>query len=288
MNDMEGLVRIANSSIIAAIDPNGAELVELSIIDGENVLWEKDGVFWNRIAPNLFPIVGRLKKDTYTIDGKQFSMSQHGFARDRKFSVESRSEEAVTLLLSSDQETLKIYPFSFEFRVIYTLQDSGIHVQYSVKNTGDGEMPYSVGGHPGFGLSDEFSNYELRFPAPLRIERHLLEGSYFSGKTETMKIEGKLPLSYELFQRDAIVFIKPPFNTLTLAHKVKGPVLTVSSDQWDALGIWTKKGAPFLCIEPWWGFADRLDTSGDLFEKAGIHILETNKQEITGFSITIA
>lgn len=287
MNDMEGLVRIANSSIIAAIDPNGAELVELSIIDGENVLWEKDSVFWNRIAPNLFPIVGRLKNDTYMIDGKHFSMSQHGFARDRKFSVESRSEEAVTLLLLSDQETLKIYPFSFEFRVIYKLIDSGIRVEYSAKNTGNGDLPFSVGGHPGFGLSDELSNYELRFPEPLRIERHLLEGSHFSGLTETMDFDGNLPLTYELFERDAIVFIEPPFNTLTLAHKVKGPMLTVSSDQWDALGIWTKRDAPFLCIEPWWGYADRVDASGDLFDKAGVHIVKQGQKKSLGFEIII-
>lgn len=287
MNNLQGPVNITNGIVKATIDPFGAELIELSLIGGENVLWKKDGIFWNRVAPNLFPIVGRLKNDTYSVSGKQFSMSQHGFARDRSFTVESQTEASATFLFCSDMGTYSIYPFSFEYRVIYTLQDSGILVQYTVKNTGDVELPYSVGGHPGFALSDDLSNYQLCFPGSLKIERHLLEGSQFSGQTETMIIDGILPLSYELFERDAIVFIEPPFKTLTLAHKVKGPVLTVSSDQWDALGIWTKKEAPFLCIEPWWGYADRADASGDLFEKAGIHVLEVFRQEISGYSISI-
>jgi galactose mutarotase-like enzyme len=285
---MERSVKIRNGFVHASIETLGAELTELARIGGQNVLWQKDDVHWNRVAPNLFPIVGRLKNDSYMIQGKQYSMTQHGFARDRLFMIEAQTDVSVTLLLTSDDTTCERYPFSFEFRVTFTLVDNGIQIEYSVKNSGQRDLPFSVGGHPGFALSDHLSNYELRFPEPLNIERHLLDGSYLSGRTETMHIDVALTLSNELFKRDAIVFIEPPFKELTLAHKEKGTLLKVSSDHWEALGIWTKTGAPFLCIEPWWGYADRTDASGDLYCKSGIHHLKPGNGEGLSFSIELS
>lgn len=280
------LTRISNDLIHAAIDPSGAELVELALTGRKNVLWEKDNVHWNRVAPNLFPIVGRLKNDSYSFNGLEYKMSQHGFARDRAFDVESRTATSVTFVLKSDQETREKYPFDFEFRVIYSLDNETIIITYSTRNLGDEVMPYSVGGHPGFSIS-AISDHTLEFPGKIETERHVLNGSQFSGDTEPLIIDQKLELNNDLFMRDAIVLIQPSFSTITLSNNKSGPILSMHSDNWEALGIWTKQGAPFLCIEPWWGYADREDTSGNLNEKAGIHLLSPGEKEEVNYEITL-
>jgi galactose mutarotase-like enzyme len=280
------LVNISNEFIHAAIDPFGAELVTLAHHGQPNVLWEKDNIHWNRVAPNLFPIVGRLKNDSYTFEGKEYKMSQHGFARDRVFDLESQSATSVTFLLKSDQETREKYPFEFEFRVIYTLENTALHIAYSTRNVGNEIMPYSVGGHPGFNLSGPLSEFSLHFPEAILTERHLLYGSQFSGETAPFNLEKSLKLQNEFFSRDAIVFIRPPFNIVTLA-KEDEPILSVHAYQWDAIGIWTKEGAPFLCIEPWWGYADRHDCTGNILEKSGMHFLGPNEQETLSYHIAL-
>lgn len=281
------MVEIRNEKVVAKINTNGAELIELSKIDGKNVLWKKDEQIWNRIAPNLFPIVGRLKDDQFRYDGKVYSMSQHGFARNRTFQLIEKSELKVIFRLYSDEITKKEYPFDFIFDVQYQLIESVLHVKYRVENRGEELLPYSVGGHPGFAIEEKLTDYYLDFGQSFSAKQWLLEGPYYSGETVNLTIDKMLELVYSLLEKDAIVIRTPPFNRVILGHKDRGGVVAVSYDQLDAIGFWSKTDAPFFCIEPWWGWADRIDSTGNFLDKEGLHFLNPTEQKEHSFCIEL-
>ena len=273
------LISLKSESITLNIKTKGAELVSVKNTSGHEFMWSADPAFWNRTAPHLFPIVGRLKQDLFEFKGKSYTLTQHGFARDSEFKVERQNESSVTFLLRSTEETLQKYPFAFEFRVRYELQEKQLTVSYEVTNTSDSELPYNVGGHPAFVLDHPLEEYALEFEQELHAERWLLDGGHFTGKTQSMRIKQKLPLSEALFEDDAVVFKNPQFHQVTLVHQTAGALLSVRSSNWEAIGFWKKVQAPFLCIEPWWGYADYTDSNGDLFNKKGVHLLKPGQHE---------
>lgn len=280
-------ISLSNAHIEAKIALLGAELMSLNKHRQPSVLKNNDTTYWNRIAPNLFPIVGRLKDDTYKLGADQYTMNQHGFARNCLFSIVEKHSDYLVLSLTADKMTKAFYPFEFEFRVLFQLVETEIRIEYLISNTGLDTLPFSVGGHPGFQLTAPITEYYLEFKAPFVADRYLLCGAYYSGEREKMEINRTIPLHYYLFAQDALVFIHPPFQTVTLKHNTLGKIVTVSSNQWDAIGFWTKADAPFLCIEPWWGWADELSATGNLFEKAGIHVLAPGKSERFSFQIEL-
>ncbi len=151
---METRIKLQNDQLAAEINLLGAELVFFGNRTGQNILWSKQTDHWNRIAPNLFPIVGRLLNDSYTFQEKSYKLTQHGFARDRNFEVVEQAEDTVRLRLKSDPESMHVYPFSFVFDVCYSLSESGLTISYETQNTGTETMYYSVGGHPAFYLDE--------------------------------------------------------------------------------------------------------------------------------------
>ena len=217
-NMNESMVVLVNGSIAAEISLLGAELRVLRKIDGENVMWAADTDHWNRVAPNLFPIVGRLKGDQYQLDGRVYDMRQHGFARDQVFEVVESAADEVVLRLAYGEATLALYPYQFEFLVRYRMEGATLWVEYQTKNLGDAEMLYSVGGHPGFALRGALEGHSLAFSqAGERVgfsaDRRLIEGGYYSGKTAMVDVTtGVLALSDALFESDAIVFNEPDFH----------------------------------------------------------------------------
>ncbi len=273
------MIHLISKQLFINITTKGAELVSVKNMSGHEFMWSADPAFWNRTAPHLFPIVGRLKQDQFEYKGKSYTLTQHGFARDSEFEVEQQNESSVTFLLRSSDETLQKYPFAFEFRVRYELQEKQLTISYEVTNTGDRELPYNVGGHPAFALDHPLEEYALEFEQELQTARWLLDGGHFTGKTQSMHIKQKLPLSEALFEDDAVVFKNPQFQQVTLVHQTAGALLSVRSSNWEAIGFWKKAQAPFLCIEPWWGYADYTDSNGDLFHKKGIHLLKPGQQE---------
>jgi galactose mutarotase-like enzyme len=284
---MKEVVELSKNGILATICLKGAELISLKKADESSVLWKKDDVFWNRTAPNLFPIVGRLKGDTYSFEEKMYSMSQHGFARDKDFSISKQSSESVDLNLMWSEESLEKYPFKFDLTIRYTLTENGVDVQYVVKNVDDKKIGFSIGGHPGFQLKDTLDAYKLVFSNPFSLERHELEGAYYSGKCTTIDCNGELDLNNALFENDAVVFKKPSFSWVALVHKTEGELVRMQFDQIDAIGFWTKKDAPFFCIEPWWGWADELNHTGDFQSKAGLHWLDIGQTQDFKYSIVL-
>lgn len=278
-------IRIHANGLTANIQLKGAELTYLKGKNGENLMWQVDEIYWNRCAPILFPIVGKLKNDTYQWKKHTYHMKQHGFARDCQFKLIEQYENKVVLQLNASNETKQLFPFDFQLTITYECLATGLKITHNVQNTSNDELPISFGGHPGFHLADSLSNYKLVFPNAFTEKRWLIANGLYTGEFEEMTINKELELNDSLFAFDAIVFKKPPFQTVDLVHQKHGKLVTITCDNWDAVGFWTKKDAPFFCIEPWWGWADYSNQSDDYRKKEGLYWLKPN--ELKTFSYCI-
>jgi galactose mutarotase-like enzyme len=264
---------LQSDNIAAIIVPDGAELISLRNKQGMELLWQA-GPPWPRHAPILFPIVGRLKHDTLRHRGKVYPMTQHGFARDRRFDWAERGPGSCTLVLVDDAQTRSHYPFAFRLAVTYALEQAHLEVAFAVTNTGDEMLPASIGAHPAFnwpllpGLAKEA--YRLTFSSEeCEPIRRLKDGLLRTMPVPT-PIQGKtLALSERLFEDDAIILDHPASTSVRYAAD-SGPSIEVSWQGFPELGVWSKTGAPFLCIEPWHGFASPSNFNGEFADKPGL------------------
>lgn len=278
---------ISNSTLKASIKFAGAELFSLKDNQNQEYIWEGNPDFWGKHSPVLFPIVGTLKNNTYTVNGKEYQLPRHGFARDMEFQLIDKTENSATFSLPSNEETLKKYPFDFELQLIYTLNENTLDIAYKVINKSETKMPFSIGAHPAIALPENFENYSFKFEKEEDLKYSLLENDLISNKTESLEtIENLVPLNYKLFENDALVFKALESNSLTILENSK-PYIKVDFEDFPSLGIWTKDQASFVCIEPWFGYSDTAENSGDLFEKEGILILDAKQTFTSKFSIQI-
>lgn len=270
------LITITNNKISASIDTLGAELIRLEK-DNQNYIWTVDETYWNKTSPILFPIVGRLKNDTYSIENKTYELPRHGFARNFEFQIVNQTESSVVFVLESNSETLKNYPFEFQLQLEYKLVGNELIMKYSVENKSKVSMPFSIGAHPAFTIEDSFSDYSLKFNQTEEFISYELDNEQFNAASKKIQSEkGIINLNYTLFEKDALVFKHLQSNELTILKK-KEPVLSVQFEGFPYLGIWTKPNAPFLCIEPWCGLADNRNHNGNIFEKEGINFLQAKE-----------
>lgn len=280
-------ITISNSTLTASIKEHGAELFSLKNNQNKEYIWEGNPDFWGKHSPVLFPIVGTLKNNIYTVNGKKYQLPRHGFARDMNFQLVSKTENNAVFSLESNSETLKKYPFEFELQLIYTLDNNSLIIEYKVINKTKDKVPFSIGAHPAIALPKNFENYSLKFEKKEPLKYNLLENDLISNKTETLETtENLVPLNYKLFENDALVFKTLESNSLTILENSQ-PYINVEFEDFPSLGIWTKDKAPFICIEPWLGYSDTADNSGNLFEKEGILILEAYQIFNSKFSIEI-
>jgi galactose mutarotase-like enzyme len=278
---------LTNSFLTAQIKHFGAELCSLRNKQNREYIWEANTSFWGKHSPILFPIIGALKNDSYLFENASYSLSRHGFARDMNFELISKTENCATFSIHSTEETLKNFPFKFELQVIYTLQENQLKISYKVVNTGNSELPFSIGAHPAFALTKDFDNYSIEFEKEELLESALLDRGLICDKTQSIVLKNKqIPLSYELFEIDTLIFKKMESKTITLLEQ-QVPMLRVNFMDFPNLGIWTLKNAPFLCIEPWFGYADTTNNTGNIIEKEGIQILETQGTFHSVYSIEI-
>ncbi|WP_291136696.1 aldose 1-epimerase family protein [Flavobacterium sp. UBA7663] len=266
------IITLSNTKISASINTIGAELIQLKK-DNQNYIWTVDEVFWNKTSPILFPIVGRLKNDSYTFKNKSYSLPRHGFARNFDFKIENKTKNSALFSLKSNAETLQQYPFEFELKMEYRLTKNSLEITYLVSNKSNEVMPFSIGAHPAFAIEDTFSDYSLQFNEAEEFVSYELENEQFSNSFRKINSEnGQINLNYSLFEKDALVFKHLKSEKLLLL-KNKQPHLSVEFEGFPYLGIWTKPNAPFLCIEPWCGLADNINHNGNIFEKEGIQLL---------------
>ena len=271
----------------ASVKHSGAELFSLKNNQNKEFIWEGNPDFWGKHSPILFPIVGTLKNNIYTVEEKEYQLPRHGFARDMEFVQTTKSENSATFSLQSNAETLKKYPFKFELQLIYTLKESTLDIEYKVINQNTTKMPFSIGAHPAIALPGNFDDYSLKFEKEEVLQFSLLENDLVSNKTQILETKGNsVALNYKLFENDALVFKTLESNSLTILENSK-PYLKVDFEDFPSLGIWTKEQAPFICIEPWFGYSDTPGNAGDLFEKEGILILDANQTFTSKFSLEI-
>lgn len=268
-----------------SVDTLGAELTELKK-DGVNYLWTKTPPFWQRHAPVLFPIVGKLKNNSYVYEGREYSLSQHGFARDSEFELIAETSDSLEFRLIENKNPN--YPFEYNFYITYTLSTEGVRTTYRIVNEGSNVLPFSVGAHPGFlcplNTSENLEDYFFEFEADDYLHRTLLQDGLLSNIEQQITLVDRiLPISESLFKDDALVLSK--FKSKWVALKSKTYSLKVSWDDCTYLGLWKQPNAPFVCIEPWWGVTDKNNHNQDILLKEGIHILATDKQKEFSFNI---
>ncbi|MFV8466574.1 aldose 1-epimerase family protein [Flavobacterium sp. LB1P62] len=278
---------LKNPNLTAEIKHLGAELCSLKNNKNKEYIWEGNPDFWGKHSPILFPIVGTLKNNSYQYNSIEYNLSRHGFARDMEFELIEKKENSAIFSIQYSEETLKAYPFAFELQLIYTLDENSLHIEYKVTNKGASQMPFSIGAHPAFALPGNFENYSMAFEKEEPLEYYLLENDLISNKTKKLAVQNnRIPLTYQLFENDALIFKTLESNSLTILDN-ENPVLRVNFKDFPSLGIWTKVNTPFLCIEPWFGYSDTNENSGNLFEKEGIQILNGSEVFHSEFSIEI-
>ncbi|ETY74207.1 aldose 1-epimerase family protein [Lactiplantibacillus fabifermentans] len=279
-------VELKNAYLTVQINEAGAELSSVKSADGIEYMWQADPKFWGRHAPVLFPIVGRLKDDQYTVAGQSYHMGQHGFARDNDFSVVEHSETKAVLEFTDSSATREVYPFAFRLRLIYELADHELKVGYEVHNPANHDLLFAVGGHPAFNVplatpEATLANYSVTV-APKGVYSHIpLKAPLNDAANATdLDLTKPLALTRDLFKDDAIILdLKHQETTLMLGTDMDDHGVAMTIEDAPYVGMWSPypDDAPFVCLEPWWGIADNVDADGQLSHKMGINRLAANQ-----------
>lgn len=281
---------LSNGTLSATVKSDGAELCSLRDATGEEVLWQAAPI-WPRHAPVLFPIVGRLKNDTLRHEGKSYRLTQHGFARDKRFAWLNRSATACRLVLHEDGETRAMYPFAFRLEVAFTLDDDALETSFTVANPGREVLPVSVGAHPGFiwplveGLDKTAHALEFAEPETAPVRR--LDGGLLKPAPQPTPIKGqRLALDPTLFAADAVILDQPASNSVRYAAP-GAPTVEVAWEGFRELGIWSREGGDFLCIEPWHGMASPVDFDGEFRDKPGLMLIPPGERRVLSMRIRL-
>lgn len=287
------MIELKNDFIQIRLTQSGGSLTSIQA-KGKEYLWEGNPEYWGGQAPVLFPIVGRLKNDSYQHEGKSYTMKQHGFFRkSSQIELLSQTDSSVIFSLKSSPETLEIYPFDFEFQTEYKIEESTIHIKHTVVNTGTKQLLFSLGEHPAFKCSlldtqESYENNSLVFEKTETVATHLIEGGLIGEHTSAvLEKSNTLDLHAAIFDKDALVFKHMNSNAVTLTHAEEGKIVTLRYDGFPYLGIWSKPNAPFVCIEPWLGIADSIHSTQELARKEGIISLEKEKIFTANYSIEV-
>lgn len=288
--------KISSKSLSAGINKTGIELCSIkSKATGKEYMWQGNPEIWGSHAPVLFPIVGELKNGEYYFEGKKYSLPRHGLVRySNKPRLIEQTDTRLKFSIKWDQETLQIYPFKFELEVTFSIVGNTIQITHFITNHDDKVMFYSIGAHPGFNCpfyeDESYEDYFLEFEKPETDSTWMLDSNgLVTGVTKPMLLDTRtLPLHKNLFDKDALIFKNLKSNSVRLVSKKSGPVLSVSFEDFNYLGIWAKPHASFVCIEPWNGVADPSDFDQQLINKEGIQPLEPKQTEQKTYSITIA
>lgn len=285
-------VTLNNSSLQISIQQAGAELCSIHSPDLDiEYLWSGNPKYWGRHAPVLFPIVGQLKEDTYLFNGKRYKLPRHGFARDRVFEVLDQTATLARFRLAADEESMQAFPFSFQLIISYALSENSLEVTYEVENMGNEPMPFSIGGHPAFQCpvisGTNFKDHYLLFEKEEAAATFRLTDGLFNGQqVPILQHTRKLPLTYKLFDHDALVFKHLKSNWVEIRSHKHPHSVRLDFEEFPYLGIWTQAKAPFVCLEPWLGLADHIDASGYFLDKEGIQVVMPNKRFSCSYQLT--
>lgn len=287
--------KLQNDYLIIESKKSGAELTRIySKKQSKDILWSGDSKYWGRQSPVLFPIVGKLIDNKTTIEGNTYSMSQHGFARDLDFEVLDTSDNSISYILKSNYNTEKLYPYSFELVIKYTLIETSVNIEWTVKNTDSKDIYFSIGAHPAFNVpmnnNESLKDYYLEFKNRNNVTKIELNGPYSDNSLNLGSIE-RLELAPNLFKNDALIYTN--IDEISIHSNNNRDFIKVDFKDFPLVGIWTpyykdnNSTAPFLCIEPWYGLADNIDSNGVYRDKDYINKLNIGETFKTSYSISI-
>lgn len=286
--------QIANDYISLTVSDMGAEMQSI-IKDGKEYLWNGDEKYWNERSPLLFPYVGRFTNGKYLLNGTEYQMDIHGFARKLPYTVVEKNDRALVFELQDDPDTYKMYPYHFQLQVEYELVDATIKITYRVRNLSDDRMYFGIGGHPGFALPFDdgldFSDYRLEFSGisfPTRVGH--TEACFLSGVNQHFPLKDNkfLELSHDMFDDDAIV-LQNMSDEVTLKSDKGSRQVTVSYPDLPYLGLWhaPKTEAPYICIEPWTSLPSRQDVIEEFRYKYDLVRVDEGEEYKNSWSITV-
>lgn len=287
--------QIRNESLTLEIDAHGAEMK--SLIDncsGQEYLWCGDAAYWGRTSPVLFPLVGNYREKQSCFDGKWYSLSQHGFARDMDFELVSEKGDEIWFALEDSPETLEKYPFGFRLELGYRLQGRAVEVLWKVTNKNDREMYFSIGGHPAFNCplreGEKQTDYRIGFDTCEPLTASVLdENGTVSERTKVLELtDGMLQITDSMFDEDALIVEHDQAHKVALYTPEGEKYLEVKFEA-PLFGIWSPAGkhAPFVCIEPWYGRSDRADFGQKLEEREWGNVLKAGEVFTAAYQICV-
>lgn len=287
--------QIKNEEITLEIASAGAEMKSLKDnATGKEYLWNADPAFWGRTSPVLFPIVGNYKDKTSIFEGKSYTLSQHGFARDMEFELVSQKDDEIWFALKDTEKTLEVYPFHFCLSIGYKLSGRDVEVLWKVENTNDSKMYFSIGGHPAFLCP--FNEGEKQTDCKISVDTDkdlvcgLLSGTglLIDEKKNISVKNGLMEITENLFDQDALIVENNQAKKVGLVGADGKPYLEVSFDA-PVFGIWSPAGkhAPFICIEPWYGRSDKEDFNMELENREWGNTLEAGETFDKSYKIHI-
>lgn len=272
---------IENDYLKIGVKELGCELT--SVILKENsaeYLWQGDPAYWAGQSPILFPIVGRLIDDRYSLDGKTYEMPKHGFARKMLWEYMGADGSSMSFRLTETEETLKMYPYEFDLTVTFTLDNNSLKVTHSIKNKNSKVMYASLGAHPAFNcnIGDRlvFSESETLATEKIDLEKSLR----LPDKLPVLNNEKVITITEDVFNEDALILSNFKSEYITLESDNHSRKVIFSLGDAPYLGIWAKPGAPYVCIEPWCGVNDSTEKKNDFSEKDGINRIEAESEFI--------
>lgn len=274
------MIVLENAVLAVTVQPLGAELTRLyNKTTGIDYLWSGDAAFWGKQSPVLFPIVGALKDNTAHHEGQAITLGRHGFAREKNFELVAHTPEKAIFKLVSTPDTLAVFPFPFECRLVYALQADTLAVSYELYNPSEAPLLCSIGGHPAFNVpltaDTVYDDYYLKFECAEPLNRYPLSTAGLL-RTEMEKVADAttvLPLTKALFYKDALVFKHLRSKKISICSDKTAHGLEMEFEGFPYFGIWAAKDAPFVCLEPWCGIADSDDTTQVWAQKEGIETI---------------
>lgn len=268
---------IENEVLKISVKKFGGELTSVkSKSSSYEYLWQGNPDIWSGQSPILFPIIGRLIEDKYTLNGKVYEMEKHGFARRNDWELIGKEDNSLSFRLSENEKTLKCYPYSFDLIVKFTLDGNRLTVEHRIINKNDSVMYFSIGAHPAFNCEIGDKLIFDRDETLETIKIDLVNSLRLPETTPLLKNEREITITEDIFKEDALIFEGVKSENITLISQSSERKISFNLGNAPYLGIWAKPGAPYVCIEPWCGVNDSTEKKADFSQKDAINSVNAN------------